>query len=236
MLCSVCASGPPDAAAAMRAASASSRQRPCSPAAGRGSSRSRPPTSVAPAARSSSASAPLATPPIPITGIDTASATAPTCCSATARTAGPESPPRPAPSQGRSGRRVDRRRLQRVDQRDRVGSALLGGDGDRRRVGDVGRQLHDQRLGGERPQRPQQRRGLLRLLADDQSRVDVGAGDVELERRRPRRGRRPPRRAGRTPRRSSPSPRRSAAPAARRAGAGRARGSPPGPCSAARSS
>ena len=73
--------------------------------------------------------------------------------SATGRTAGPESPPRPAPSQGRSVAGSMAARLQRVDQRDGVGAALLGGDRDRGRVGDVRRQLDDQRLGGQRAQR-----------------------------------------------------------------------------------
>ena len=49
-------------------------------------------------------------------------------------------PGEPAVAGGDPGlrrRRVDRARLQRVDQRDRVGPALLGRDRDRRRVGDV---------------------------------------------------------------------------------------------------
>ena len=86
--------------------------------------------------------------------------------------------------------------------------------GDQRRVGDVRRQLHDQRLRGQRPERLEQRQRLGRLLADDQPRVHVRAGDVELQRRDLRAAARPPRSASRTPRRWSPSPRRSAAPAA----------------------
>ena len=43
----------------------------------------------------------------------------------------------PAAMPGPAGGRIDRARLQRVDQRDRVGAALLGGDGDRGGVGDV---------------------------------------------------------------------------------------------------
>ncbi len=105
------------------------------------------------------------------------------------RAAGPAPPAaRPAPRAAVTGREpADRAgrsaRLQRVDQRDRVGAALLRPDRDRRRVGDVGRQLDDQRLRGQRPQGFEQGRRLGRLLADDQARVDVGAGDVELDRR-----------------------------------------------------
>ena len=209
---------------------------PCDPA--RGSRKLSVPTATrdAPAATNSAASAPLATPPMPIRGISTAAPTARSWCSATVRTAGPERPPLPAASAGSAAGRVERRRLERVDQRDRVGPALLGGDRDRGGLGDVGRQLHDQRLRGQRPQRRQQRLGLGRLLADDQAGVDVRAGDVELDRGDLLPLRRRPRPAGRTARGSSPSPRRSAAPAARRAAAGPRRGSRRGPCWAARSS
>ena len=109
-------------------------------------------------------------------------------------------------------------------------------DRDRRGVGDVRGQLHDQRLLGQRAQRLQQGLGLGRLLADDQPGVDVGAGDVQLDRRHlvARADRLD--QAGELLPARSPSPRRSAAPAARPAAAGPRRGSPPGPCWAARSS
>ena len=166
---------------------------------------------------------------MPTSGSATAAATARSCCSAIGRTAGPERPPWPAARAGAPVRRIDRARLQRVDQRDRVGPALLGGDRDRGRVGDVGRQLHDQRLRGQRAQRLQQRHGLGRLLADDQARVDVRAGDVELDRRDLVALRQRPRPVARTPPGWSPSPRRSAAPAARPAAAGPRPGSPSRP-------
>ena len=108
--------------------------------------------------------------------------TARSWCSAIGRTAGPERPPWPAAERGLAGSGIDRARLQGVDQRDGVGAALFGGDRDRRRVGDVGRQLDDQRLLGQRAQRFQQRRGLGRVLADDQAGVDIGTGDVQLDR------------------------------------------------------
>ena len=52
-----------------------------------------------------------------------------------ARTAGPDRPPLPAPSQGSPVPGSSARGAQRVDQRDRVGPALLGGERDRGRVG-----------------------------------------------------------------------------------------------------
>src|SRR5829696_2025801 len=58
-------------------------------------------TADAPARRKSAASRPDSIPPMPTTGTRTACATLATCCSAIARTAGPETPPVPAPSQGR---------------------------------------------------------------------------------------------------------------------------------------
>ena len=163
---------------------------------------------------------PLSTPPMPTTGIDTAAATSATCLSAIVRTAGPESPPLPAPSQG-SPPGASGAALSVLISETASAPALLRRDRDRSRVGDVRRQLHDQRLAGQRPQRLQQRRRLARLLADDQARVHVRAGDVELDRSDLVALARPPRPARRTPRRSSPSPRRSAAPAARPAAAGR---------------
>ena len=83
-------------------------------------------TAVAPAARKASASAPDSIPPMPITGIDDRGRDPRTWSSATARTAGPERPPLPAPSQASSVRGSSRGGPQRVDQRDRVGAALLG--------------------------------------------------------------------------------------------------------------
>ena len=98
---------------------------------------------------------------MPITGTSTAAADRAQLLAA--RSAAPPArrgrrgpPPEPAPR-----RRIDRAGLQRVDQRDGVGAAGFRGDGDRLRVGDVRRQLHDQRLLRQRPQGLQQRLGLL---------------------------------------------------------------------------
>ena len=76
------------------------------------------------------ACAALCTPPMPTTGIATRAATAATWASATARIAGPDSPPVPPPSHGvapalAARARRERHRAQRVDQRDGVGAALL---------------------------------------------------------------------------------------------------------------
>ena len=57
-----------------------------------------------PAASSSAACRPVCTPPMPTIGTPTRAATSPSCASATARTAGPESPPPPPPSQAAPGR------------------------------------------------------------------------------------------------------------------------------------
>ena len=168
-----------------------------------------------PSARNSRASAPLSMPPIPITGTPTSAATRRTWSSAIGRTAGPESPPLPAPSHGFRGRRIEARRPQRVDQRDSVRPALLGGQRDRGRIARVRRQLHDQRLVGQGTQRLAERERLGRLLAHDQPRAHVRAGHVELDCRDLVACGDLARRAGRTRRGRSPSPRRSAAPAAR---------------------
>ena len=74
------------------------------------------------------------------------------------------------------------------------------------------------------------------LLADDQAGVHVGTGDVQLDSRDLVPLRDLARPAARTAPGSSPSPRRSTAPATRPAAADPRPGSPPGPCSAARSS
>src|ERR1035441_3172269 len=57
-------------------------------------------TSLAPTSSRSRACDALLTPPMPITGTCTRSATAATCASATARIAGPDRPPVPPPSHG----------------------------------------------------------------------------------------------------------------------------------------
>ena len=147
----------------------------------RGSSRFRPRPARPRGRGIRRASAPLQIPPMPTIGNRPRRATERTCPSATGRTAGPERPPCPLPSAGSPRGGVDRAPLQRVDQRDRVRPAPLGAERDRGRVGGVGRQLHDQRLRAQRPQHLHQRLRLARLLADDQPRVDVGAGDVELD-------------------------------------------------------
>ena len=107
-----------------------------------------------------------------------------TCASATARTAGPDTPPVPPPSHGSPGRRgCKRHAAQRVDQRDGVGAVRLGGGGDVGRRRAVRRQLDDQRLGAcsGRTASSSARR-LARVGAHDQPGLDVRAGDVELER------------------------------------------------------
>ena len=76
-----------------------------------------------------------------------------------------------------------------------------------------------------------------RVGAHDHARLDVRAGDVELERRRPRRARRTPRRASPTSSRVKPMTLTiSGTGSCGELAAGRARGSPRAPCSAARSS
>ena len=105
-----------------------------------------------------------------------------------------------------------------------------------RRRRHVRRELHDQRLGGQRPHSLEELLCLVGLLADDQTRLHVRTRDVQLqpghlgpignafhEPREFARG-------------SSPSLRRSAAREAGRARAGPARESPRGPCSEGRSS
>ncbi len=118
---------------------------------------------------------------MPITGTETAAATSRTWPRANARIAAPERPPLPAPSQGRrvAGSIADG--LQRVDQGDRVGAALLGRQRHRCRLGDVWSELDDQRLRCPRAQILDERQRLLRLLPDDQPGLDVRAGDVQLQ-------------------------------------------------------
>ena len=156
----------------------------------------------------------------------TAAATSATCLSAIVRTAGPESPPLPAPSQGVAA--AARAAPPSAVLISETASAPPSAAATATAAGSAtfGVSFTISGLRGQRPQRLHQRPRLGGLLADDQARVHVRAGDVELDRGDLVAARRPPRPSPRTPRRSSPSPRRSAAPAARRARAGRARGSP----------
>ena len=191
-------------------------RRPASRPAGRGNSRSRPRPALAPAARNSRASAPLADPAHADRPADpTAAATARSCC----RRDRPHRRAREPAVAGRDARlaggRVDRARLQRVDQRDRVGPPSSAATATAAGSATLGVSFTISGFCGQRPQRLQQRLGLLRLLADDQAGVDVGAGDVELDRRDLVPLRHAPRPVARSPRGWSPSPRRSAAPAAR---------------------
>ena len=143
-------------------------------------------TSVAPDVEQLARVAALCTPPMPTTGIATRAATAATCASATARIAGPDSPPVPPPSHGAAlagapGR--ERHRAQRVDQRDGVGAARLGGPRAGGHVGGVGRELDDQRLARARAHRAHDRLELQRVGADVEAGLDVRAGHVQLDRR-----------------------------------------------------
>ena len=110
---------------------------------------------TAPAPSSAAAWHPCSTPPIPTTGISTAADDVRDLLQGdradrgARETAAAGAEPGAAVGEQRSG-------LQRVDQRDRIGAPLLGGDRDRRRLGDVRRQLHDQRLAGQRPERLEQ--------------------------------------------------------------------------------
>ena len=153
------------------------------PRAGRGSSpcRRRPPSRRRRAI--ASASAPVSTPPMPITGIETAAATRRTCSSATVRTAGPESPPLPAPSQGSAAPGASGVAFivlisetasappSSAATATAAGSATFG----------VSFTISGFAVSGRSglEQRPR----LGRLLADDQPGLDVRAGDVELDRR-----------------------------------------------------
>ena len=112
-----------------------------------------------------------------------AAATSAVRASATGRTAGPERPPLPCPEPRRSGDRIDSRRPKRVDQGERIRAAVLRRLGDRPDLRDVGRQLHDQRLRGQRADPVHERPHLPRLAAHDASRLHVRAGDVQLQRR-----------------------------------------------------
>ena len=107
-------------------------------------------TAVAPAAMKSAAWRPLAIPPIPITGISTAAATAADLLERDRADRGARDPAGAPPSHGSPRLRVERHALERVDERDGVGAALLGGGGHRGGVRGVRRQLHDQRLRAER--------------------------------------------------------------------------------------
>ena len=96
-------------------------------------------------------------------------------------------------------------------------------------VRDVGRQLHDQRLGGQRADPRHERRHLRRLGAHHAARLDVRAGHVQLE-RGDLAALGDPLAPGSRTRRARTRPRsRSAAPAGSPAPAGRAPGSPARP-------
>ena len=116
-------------------------------------------------------------------GSDTRAATSPTCASAIARTAGPETPPVPPPSHGSAGSRGSRAMPRSVLISETASApCCLGGRGDLARRRAVGRQLDDQRLGRVRADRVEQAGDLARVGADHQPGLDVRAGDVELER------------------------------------------------------
>ena len=116
---------------------------------------------------------------------DTRARTSATCASAIARTAGPDTPPVRPPSHGSPGRRGSNaipRSVLISDTASAPCSTRGGGDGGGR--GAVRRQLHDQRL--VRPRADVRRRSAAvsaRVGAHDHPRLDVRAGDVELERR-----------------------------------------------------
>ena len=115
---------------------------------------------------------------MPTIGISTVPATAATWATATARIAGPDSPPERPPSQA-STARSDPHRPQRVDQRDRVGAAVLRGRRGRGPdVGAIGRQLDDQRLGGERSDLSDQFPELAGIGADVEAGADIRAADT----------------------------------------------------------
>ena len=115
-------------------------------------------TAVAPAASIAMASAPASIPPIPIDGQGDRRADPANLVEGDGgdRRAGEPAAARAEPRL--EGHRVEGARPDGVDQRDGVGAARLGGLCDRRRVGAVGGELHDQRAVRERAQGLAQRR------------------------------------------------------------------------------
>src|SRR2546426_7736165 len=80
---------------------------------------------------------------------------------------------------------VDGETDQRVDQRERICAGLLRRAGDRDDIGDVWRELDEQRVPAHRSNGGHQLAGQLRIDAKNEATVDVGAGDVEFDRRHP---------------------------------------------------
>ena len=177
----------------------------------------------------SSACRPSWMPPIPTSGNSVAAATSAVRASATGRTAGPERPPLSGTQPWLSRDRVDSHRAQRVDQGERIRPAILRGPRDRPDLRDVGRQLHDQRLRGQRADPAHERR------SSPPPRCPPCIPTSRSGRRRsapappPRRGRRPPPPGSRTRRARTPPRSRSGAPGGWPAPAGRARGTPSRP-------
>ena len=110
-------------------------------------------------------------------------ATCAVSASATARTAGPERPPcrRPATARRVRGSIAVARSVLISDSASAPASSAASRD--RPDVGDVRRQLHDQRLRGQRAHAGHQGCHLARLGAHHAARLHVRAGDVQLERR-----------------------------------------------------
>ena len=190
---------------AWRVSGAPARRRSERPRRGRGSSRSRPPRASRRRGADRARQRPLWTPPMPTTGICTA---APTALHLGQRdrahrrardAAGPSAQPRLLRCRGSQRHPPDR-----VDQRQRAGPGLLGGRATAATSVAFGRQLDDQRLVGQRPDRVQQPRDLVRVGAHHQPGLDVRAGDVELERRHLVARRRTPRTSSATSSRLKP--------------------------------
>ena len=189
----------------------------------RGSSRCRHATALAPASSISTASTPVCTPPVPITGTSgSARVTSCTARNATGLIAGPDRPPPPPPRTGRRVSASTSRPEQGVHEREPGGAGVDRRARDRGEIGHVRRQLREH---GQR-RAPRRRPPATTLAVASGSCANICrrvAGSGSSRSPRSRRGRRPRAGAARSRSRSrrpcAPTPTRShARPTARSAG------------------
>ena len=139
-------------------------------------------TALAPASMNSSTSRASMMPPMPMIGIFTSCRHSHTIRTAIGRIAGPLSPPTTFESFGPPLFHVDGHGQERVHERDGVGAGVFGRARERRRRGDVGRQLRNHRQRGHLADRAHHAERAIQAAAElDAAFLDVGTRDVHFE-------------------------------------------------------